>query len=57
MNDYVKSQMEFEEIMTINSDYFSAGTSTRVQHSEKYMQALEREELLSASKLDEQRAA
>lgn len=49
--------MEFEEIMTINSDYFSAGTSTRVQHSEKYMQALEREELLSSSKLDEQRAA
>ena len=49
--------MEFEEIMQINNDYFSAGSSTRVQHNEKYMQALEREEILSHSKVDEQRAA
>jgi len=30
VNEYVRSQMDFEEIMTINSDYFSAPNSTRV---------------------------
>jgi hypothetical protein len=56
MNEYVKNQLEFDEIMTVSSDYFTAGSS-RVQHSEKYQQALEREEILSHTKLDNQRAA
>jgi hypothetical protein len=49
--------MEFEEIMQVNSDYFSASTSTRVQHSDKYNAAIEREEILTSTKLDEQRAS
>ena len=57
LNEYVRQQMEFEEIMQVNSDYFSAPNSTRVQHNEKYMAALEREEILASTKLDEQRAA
>ena len=43
--------------MQVNSDYFSASNSTRVQHSDKYNAALEREEILTSSKLDEQRAS
>mmetsp|Transcript_19360 Transcript_19360/g.29680 ORF Transcript_19360/g.29680 Transcript_19360/m.29680 type:complete len:158 (-) Transcript_19360:576-1049(-) len=54
-NEYVKNQLDFEEIMTMNTDYFGGGTS-RVQHNEKYMKAVEREDLLSQTKLDEQRA-
>lgn len=56
MNEYVKNQLEFDEIMTVSSDYFSAGSSP-VQHNEKYQQVLEREEILSQNKLDSQRAA
>lgn len=55
MNDYIKNQIEFEEIISHNSDYFN--TTKRVQHDEKYIQALELEDLMSQTKLDEQRAA
>jgi hypothetical protein len=27
MNEYVKNQLEFDEIMTVSSDYFTAGSS------------------------------
>jgi len=41
--------------MSMNADYFAGGTS-RVQHNEKYIQAVEKEELLSQVRMDEQRA-
>ena len=40
----------------MNTEYFSGGTQ-RVQHSEKYIQAIEEEEIFNQNKLDEQRAA
>lgn len=55
MNEYVRSQMEFEEIMNVDSDYFSA-TSSKL-NSDKYNSSLEMEEILSSTKLDEQRAS
>ena len=57
MNEYVRNQMEFEDIMSVNSDYFDANSSLNVQHNEDYNSALEREEILCSTKLDEQRAA
>jgi hypothetical protein len=47
--------MEFEEIMNVDSDYFSA-TSSKL-NSDKYNSSLEMEEILSSTKLDEQRAS
>ena len=46
MGEYIRNQLEFDEIMSMSSDYFSGGTS-RVQHNEKYLQAIEKEEILS----------
>ena len=44
--------MELEDVMSMTSEYFSGGTQ-RVQHQEKYLQAIEKEEILNQNKLDE----
>ena len=56
MSEYIRNQNDFEQILSLNSDYFSGGSTARVQHNEKYMQALEREELVSHQSLDRERA-
>ena len=56
MSEYIRNQNDFESILSLSSDYFSGGSTARVQHNEKYMQALEREELLAHQNLDQERA-
>ena len=52
MNEYIRSQMDFDEIMQISSNEFFSEKAER-----EYTDKLEREELLSQTKLDEQKAA
>jgi hypothetical protein len=48
LNEYIRSQMEFDEIMQVSSNEFFSEKAER-----EYTDKLEREELLSQSKLDE----
>lgn len=55
MNEYVKNQIEFDEILQQNFDFFKGGKNK--YNDDEYMQALELEEINSLGKLSEQKAA